>query len=618
MSLEELENTIRIFVQEQSCPNLVREDFELSQKEAEADEEEPDTELNPQPEPQNRTPEYEEWVECIHPPTPDDDAEDNSTQGSDGNYESEDYQVDHDWNTDAEDLNITDEMIRYLPNWLKETKAATEINYEVDVFRDVHILNEDQFRAFAIVAKYIHDVQDSLNPDQLLLNIHGSAGSGKTTWLKKVISYCNHILGPGIIKTCAPSGTAANLINGYTIHSLLNIYPSSKELPKISGKRLADLQKKFEKVKIICIDEKSMIGQMLFKQIDQRLRQATARQDKPFGGMSIILLGDWNQLPPVGDSPIYDSSKKVEVYRLYTLLSNVVKFKKVMRQEGEEQQQFREDLEKLYLGKTTLEQWERWATRDLQILSPEERHVFQSTALLACARKIDMVTHNKKKIIELNQPIAFIKSDSAPAVAKLPAADNDSGLPSNIILSKGTAVRLISNDWTEAGLTNGAMGIVRGIIYARNSHPPDLPAAVICTFPSYTGPPYLQNLPHSYAVTPITRKWQKGKTTCSRTMLPLIIGYALSIHRLQGKTCDKIILNPGPKEFSQGLLFTGVSRVKAFTDLAFSPMPYYQRFLQVKYPRRKQLEEQRLNELDQSTDVKYEETVRFFKNRFEM
>lgn len=138
---------------------------------------------------------------------------------------------------------------------------------------------------------------------------------------------------------------------------------------------------------------------------------------------------------------------------------------------------------------------------------------------------------------------------------------------------------------------NGTPGTVLAIIYPRNVLPPELPTAVICIFPTYTGPPYLQNVPHSVPIIPIVRKWQKGTTTCTRTGLPLILGTALSIHRLQGKTCDKIILNPGPKEFSQGLLFTGASRVKSFTDLAFSPMPYYDRFAQVKYPKKKKLED---------------------------
>ena len=100
-------------------------------------------------------------------------------------------------------------------------------------------------------------------------------------------------------------------------------------------------------------------------------------------------------------------------------------------------------------------------------------------------------------------------------------------------------------------------------------------------------------------------------------MLPLILGYAVSIHRLQGKTCDKIILNPGPKEFTQGILFTGASRVKSFTDLVFSPMPYFQRFTQVKYPQKKRVEEARLKELDQRTATEYCDIVRDLKASFQ-
>ena len=228
-------------------------------------------------------------------------------------------------------------------------------------------------------------------------------------------------------------------------------------------------------------------------------------------------------------------------------------------------------------------------------------------------KKADMVTHNKQKIRELNKPIALIKSDSSPASAKLPSADNLSGLPMNIILCEGAKVRLISNEWTEAGLTNGSDGTVLGILYQDNHGPPELPAAILCSFPSYTGPPYLPEYPHSVPITPITRKWMNGKTQCSRTMIPLISGYALSIHRLQGKTCDKIILNVGMTEFVCGLLFVGASRVRRFCDLAFCPMPFYQRFQQVKYSKKRQEEDQRLKLKDESTTVKYAEKVRFFK-----
>ncbi|KAL8579817.1 hypothetical protein ACOMHN_048094 [Nucella lapillus] len=64
-------------------------------------------------------------------------------------------------------------------------------------------------------------------------------------------------------------------------------------------------------------------------------------------------------------------------------------------------------------------------------------------------------------------------------------------------------------------------------------------------------------------------------------MLPIILCYALSIHKLQGSTLDKVILNASLKEFALGLLFVGASRVKRFEDLTFEPFPNFERFPQI-------------------------------------
>ena len=102
--------------------------------------------------------------------------------------------------------------------------------------------------------------------------------------------------------------------------------------------------------------------------------------------------------------------------------------------------------------------------------------------------------------------------------------------------------------------------------------------AVLVHFPAYTGPGY-KGLPGVVPIVPVKSTWldKKGKAQ-SRTMLPLIVGFALSIHKLQGATVDKLILNVGPKEFALGLLYVGVTRVKRFEDLAFDPFPDYTRF----------------------------------------
>jgi hypothetical protein len=130
-----------------------------------------------------------------------------------------------------------------------------------------------------------------------------------------------------------------------------------------------------------------------------------------------------------------------------------------------------------------------------------------------------------------------------------------------------------------AGLTNEEK--VRFIIYAPGEQPPSLPAAIIATFEEYRGPPYLPNLPKSVPIVPIRREWYSNKVHCTRTMLPMILGYALSIHKLQGATCDYVILNPGKKEFASGLLLVGATRTKTFETLAFAPFPNYSRFQQV-------------------------------------
>ena len=96
-------------------------------------------------------------------------------------------------------------------------------------------------------------------------------------------------------------------------------------------------------------------------------------------------------------------------------------------------------------------------------------------------------------------------------------------------------------------------------------------------------------------------------------MLPLILGYALSIHKLQGETLDKVILNIGDREFQTGLTLVGASRVKSFEGLAFSPFPNYHRFKQIGNShslKRRIKEEERLEILHQKTINKYHDIIR--------
>ena len=78
-------------------------------------------------------------------------------------------------------------------------------------------------------------------------------------------------------------------------------------------------------------------------------------------------------------------------------------------------------------------------------------------------------------------------------------------------------------------------------------------------------------------IAPVTRNWYASKVEYQRTMLPLIPSYAITIHKSQGQTLDKIILNIGEKKYASGLTYTALSRAKKIENIAFDPLPYINR-----------------------------------------
>ena len=95
-------------------------------------------------------------------------------------------------------------------------------------------------------------------------------------------------------------------------------------------------------------------------------------------------------------------------------------------------------------------------------------------------------------------------------------------------------------------------------------------------FPQYTGPSFFTDTTTEeklVPICPIMRSWFQNKVEHQRTMIPLIPSYAITIHKSQGQTMDKIILNLGNREFATGLTYTALSRAKELKNIAFEPFP---------------------------------------------
>ena len=144
------------------------------------------------------------------------------------------------------------------------------------------------------------------------------------------------------------------------------------------------------------------------------------------------------------------------------------------------------------------------------------------------------------------------------------------------IISKNIIFMLISNMWTEAGLTNGSEADIHGIIYDSQKRHPSLPVALIATFNSYIGPSFLPGLGNSVPICPVTTDWHSQKMKLKRRMLPIIIGCAMSIHTLQGNTSERLLLNSGENDICCRTLAGRLHADQDDQGLSFLPFPKYE------------------------------------------
>ena len=137
--------------------------------------------------------------------------------------------------------------------------------------------------------------------DQLLLIVQGGAGVGKSRTISSVAEWAERILAkeghheykPRII-LCAPTGKAASLIGGTTLHTAFGIRNDSKGHEKLGAKKLAEMRHSLSELELIIFDEISLCGADMFYQIHMRLCEVMQKDPNkyPFGGISTVCVGD--------------------------------------------------------------------------------------------------------------------------------------------------------------------------------------------------------------------------------------------------------------------------------------------------------------------------------------
>jgi hypothetical protein len=475
-----------------------------------------------------------------------------------------------------------------LPEVWTQIKANNLIMQAVIVDSCPLTLNGEQMKLYnTITNHYIAELRlDGPFPRPLLLNVDGIAGSGKTYTLLKACACLQELaMDAGLLNPvfrAAPTGIAAFNFTGKTIHSLLRL-PVKGKTADLSTGTLQALQALFQACRFLIIDEKSMIDLKMLSLIDTRLRAICPQDDQPFGGVNILLCGDFYQLPPVGGHPLYTlRPQHIDAIKgscLYRAFDQTIRLVEVMRQQGEDDiaVRFRAALGELRSANLSQASWELLCTRTANQLSPDEVYEFDE-ALRLYYITAEVRETNYNRLAATNQPVKKLTAEHRGRGASAATEEEADNLSAQIYICISARIMLTTNLWTEVGLVNGSMGVIEDISWDDGRQTDQLPSVILIRFDSYTGPSFPDCPVGTVPVFPQTRQFDYKGIACSRTQFPLRLGYAITVHKSQGLTLARAVMNLNQREHCLGLSYVAISRVKALTGLLFESPFDFDRF----------------------------------------
>ena len=380
----------------------------------------------------------------------------------------------------------------------------------------------------------------------------------------------------------APTGIAAVNIDGTTVNTGLGIpVNAGLVLPKLSDRLKCNFREKYCELKVVIIDEISMVSNKRLFHMHSRLCEIfTVGMDVPFGGISVIAVGDLYQLPPIRERFVFSAFKE-EMLNLCHPWNHFKYYEltETMRQQGDEQ--FITLLNNVRKGSP--------AETDVELL--QTRHVIgvpPSDSLYLYAENIPKDEKNLLKLAEL--PGFEYKIDavdenpvSVPAFKIEQAANRcqsqTGGLCKTLILKINAKVMLTNNIDIEDRLINGQIGTVKEFKFNSNG---EISLVYVHFSESTVGIKAKKTDRYAFEHNYVPIKRIKAKTPIClfkphhiilRTQFPLMLSWACTIHKVQGLTLPNVIVSVELQKqrcFNFGQLYVAFSRVKSLRNLHIS------------------------------------------------
>jgi ATP-dependent exoDNAse (exonuclease V) alpha subunit len=373
--------------------------------------------------------------------------------------------------------------------------------------------------------------------------ITGRAGTGKST----LLTHFRDTTRKNVV-VLAPTGVAALNVKGQTIHSFFKFRPNMTPERVRKLRKGDDGKNIYKKLEAIVIDEISMVRADLLDCVDKFLRLNGPLENKPFGGIQMIFIGDLYQLSPVvttSDKEIFSTLYKTpyfygaHVFESFDM--EFVELQKVYRQHDQEFINLLNSVRNNTINEKGLALLRQRYNPRFEP-EPGQFYVYLTTTNAMAE------TVNSAQLAKLESPPLIFSGEIEGEFGKetLPTA-------LDLKIKAGAQIMLLNND-AEGRWVNGSIGEIKGLL--RNNKGEDIIIADLDDGSTVEIEPYCWEIYRSF----VDEGQLASEVIGTFTQYPLMLAWAVTIHKSQGKTFENVVIDIGRGAFAHGQTYVALSR----------------------------------------------------------
>lgn len=478
-----------------------------------------------------------------------------------------------------------------IPTIRQDIPVSAPVHHvDIDTIIAQYTLNTEQARAFRIIAQ--HSLLSK--PEVLRMLLSGPGGTGKSTVISALTHFFNARGQSRRFRLASYTSIAARNIQGMTLHSALMLGKMNRRGE--STKTMHELVAMWQGVDYLFIDEISMVGCKLLFDVSTAL--SIAKEDSSiFGGINLIVTGDFVQLPPVRDRKLYGSitrystsklsQDQVQGKLLWLSIDTVIVLHEVWRQRGSENIPFVELLSRLRTGTCTeadrqllstcllsnvKPDWtdKTWASTPLVVPQNNVKDAFNERMAHCFAQEHGRELHYYHSV-DVHKGLPVIDHGLQDYLHSLSSGNTNQRLGA-LPLVIGMPVMISTNVDVPGGVVNGSIGTLEKIRYRVDEEGRRYALSCAVKVPHMTGDvlPELHEQEAAVVADDVdmefTHPYSQRRCRIKRTQVPVMPVFAFTAHKAQGQTMDTVLVDLKACRGTESP-YVMVSRVKSLSGL---------------------------------------------------